>query len=121
MFKLLKNSKGQGAAVQYALTFFFVVAVVVSMTVYFKRAIQGRIKDATLYMAETVHDVYQGNMYIQYEPYYMETVARRAVDADRSTKLLASFNASSGIYDETDSTTSIGTIASNQLPPALAK
>src|SRR5947207_1071053 len=102
MFKLLKNKKGQGMTVQYALTFFFTVAIVVGMTVYFKRAVQGRIRDATVYMVKTVRSAGGGN-YIQYEPYYTETIANRSSDSTQRRNLYGSANFSSGVSEQIDS------------------
>jgi len=58
MFKKLKQSKGQGIAVQYALLFFMVVAVIVNMTTYIKRAMQARIYGARQYMLDQVNAVH---------------------------------------------------------------
>src|SRR3989338_8909653 len=117
MFKLLKNNKGQGFAAQYALTFFFVLAVVVAMTVYFKRTLQGRIRDATVYMANTVHTVYSGRVPVQYEPYYAESEVNRYLDSTRESRLLPSFNSEAGIFLGAETTGVSGTSFSNPAPP----
>ena len=120
MFRLLKNNKGQGLTIQYALTFFFVIIIISGMTIYFKRTLQGRIRDATVYMAKTVHNVYQGNVYVQYEPYYVETHAERTTAADEIEDILPSFNLSSGVWAATDITTTTTQSISNQARPGLA-
>ncbi|MCK5580876.1 MAG: hypothetical protein KAJ18_06345 [Candidatus Omnitrophica bacterium] len=89
MFKLLRNNKGQGVAVQYVLTFFLVTATVASMSVYIRRLVQGRIRDARRYMALTVNaTLSNASLNIlgrdaarySYEPYYMNVENRRFVD-----------------------------------------
>jgi hypothetical protein len=125
MFKVLSDNKGQGAAVQYSLTFFFILAVVAAMTVYFKRAIQGRIRDATVYMAQTATNEYIGcgEVTSQYEPYYADTVIDKVVGSTQSKGLLPSFNASasSGIYVHDENTLTQMQTTSNQAPPKEAK
>ena len=120
MFKLLKNNKGQGATIQYALTFFFIVAAVTGMTVYFKRTLQGRIRDATFYMGDTVGNVYNGRIVRQYEPYYMVSGGDRSMEDTRAKALLGSFNSASGIYTDKGRTVTRGKLYSNQERPGLA-
>ena len=119
MFKLLNNNKGQGATVQYALTFFFVVVAVTGMTVYFKRTIQGRIRDATFSMARTVSNVYNGRIVSQYEPYYITASGDRLLTNDKAQAMLASFNSTAGIYMQNGTTVTKATSYSDQAPPVL--
>lgn len=107
--------------IQYALTFFLIVGVVGAMTFYFKRALQGRIRDATVYMTHTVRNVYTGNVYVQYEPYYIETVADRTLIADQIRDVLPSFDATSGIWEDTGTTVIATSSFSNQARPGLAE
>jgi hypothetical protein len=74
MFKtLLKNKKAQNTA-EYALLIALVVAGVIAMQTYAQRALQARVRDASLYMAETAADVSPtGGATNQYEPYYLST------------------------------------------------
>lgn len=75
---LLKDRAGQGVAAEYAILFFIVVAVIVSMTTYIKRTLQGRIHDARNYMYIQVNGTYN-QLYPNrilpsgYEPYYVKT------------------------------------------------
>jgi hypothetical protein len=104
------------------LTFFLVVAVVASMTTYFKRTIQGRIRDATFYMAKTAANGYVGcsTITLEYEPYYAETQIDRVSDISQLHGLDPSFNSEMGVYG-TDDTSVVNTKTyGNQLPPALA-
>jgi hypothetical protein len=73
MLKLLKNNRGQNTAVEYVVTFFLVVGILSAMSVYIRRTIQGRMRDAQLYMAKTVAEAAPaGNFTVpyEYEPYY---------------------------------------------------
>lgn len=74
---IMKNNSGQAVAVEYAVIFLIVVAVIVAMTTYVNRSLQGRIHDARNYMYIQVNSVYNvyrsGIMPAGYEPYYVET------------------------------------------------
>ncbi len=78
LIRILKNNHGQGVAVEYAILFFIVVAVIAGMTTYVKRALQGRIHDARQYMYNQVNATY-ATLYANrllpngYEPYYLDT------------------------------------------------
>jgi len=68
MFKtLLKNKKAQNTA-EYALLIALVVAGVIAMQTYAQRALQARVRDASLYLASTTNAIGTTN---QYEPYYL--------------------------------------------------
>lgn len=67
--KLIKNRKGQQTA-EYALLISLVVAAVIAMTTYVQRAMQGRMRDASLYMSANTNTIGDTN---QYEPYYLST------------------------------------------------
>jgi len=70
MFKtLLKNKKAQNTA-EYALLIALVVAGVIAMQTYAQRALQARVRDASLYMSATTSEIGTTN---QYEPYYLKT------------------------------------------------
>jgi hypothetical protein len=62
------------------MTFALIAAVVITMTVYFKRTIQGRIAGAHSYAGKEVGRVFTegydlaGGVVLQYEPYYIERV-----------------------------------------------
>ena len=126
MFKKLKQSKGQGIAVQYALLFFMVVAVIVNMTTYIKRAMQARIYGARQYMLDQVNAVhsdpsgnYVGTVQPEYEPYY-------AISRADSTQRLRQTRETSGLGNTSIFTLGINEFrgarsTGNQLPPAQAK
>jgi hypothetical protein len=74
MFKtLLKNKKAQNTA-EYALLIALVVAGVIAMQTYAQRALQSRVRDASLYMAQQSAAVSPTTgVSNQYEPYYLKT------------------------------------------------
>ncbi len=98
MFKLLKNDKGQHTIVEYAVTFFLVVAVVSAMTVYFRRVVQGRIRDTARTMALIVNTANVGNFTYQYEPYYSQADIFRQTDSTDTRSLVGTLPAPSEIY-----------------------
>ena len=129
MFKLLRQNKGQGISVQYSTTFFLVVAVVASMTIYIKRGLQARIHDARNYIFMTVNEVYSnssinivGDLRYEYEPYYANRETIQSIDSIRKDYLFESLpTATSGVYlQELDQTTSVRD-KSSQAPPSAAE
>lgn len=86
--KKITGKSGQGIAVEYVITFFLVAAVLSGMSLYFRRVIQGRIRDATRYAVHTVRQVYPGELYYQYEPYYAYTNAYRKDDSTETRTLI---------------------------------
>ncbi len=75
--KRLRSIQGQAIFAEYVLVFFIVVGMMTVMTVYFKRAVQARIRDSRDYMVKEVKTrtagYYSGNLITQYEPYYTST------------------------------------------------
>ena len=63
-----KNRKAQNTA-EYALLIALVVAGIVAMQQYAQRALQARVRDASVYMATSTAVNTMGNT-LQYEPYY---------------------------------------------------
>jgi hypothetical protein len=92
MVNRLKNCKGQGMTVQYALTFALVLAVITAMSVYFKRAVQGRFVGARDFANRMISATFRsddhynlfGNFALEYEPYYTE----RAIEIERSGTII---------------------------------
>ncbi len=106
MLKTLKNNTAQIIFGEYVLVLFLIVAAATGMTVYFKRAIQARIHDATVLTAQTVtttvpRNYYVGNVYAQYEPYYLNTASGIEQTSFAQEKLLGSFNRTTGIFRKT--------------------
>ena len=76
MFRLRRNKKGQAIAAEFVLALMIVIGMVSAMTVYIKRGVQARIRDARNYMGVTVAErsgLPAANIWIEYEPYYVET------------------------------------------------
>jgi len=80
MFKKLFKNKIAQTTAEYALLISLVVAAVIAMQTYAQRAIQARIRGASLYMATQTNALGTLN---QYEAYYAESrydVDRRSTD-----------------------------------------
>ena len=70
MFKtFLKNKQGQNTA-EYALLIALVVAGIIAMQQYAQRALQARVRDASVYMASSTNKI---GTSAQYEPYYQQS------------------------------------------------
>ena len=67
--KLLKNKKAQNTA-EYAILISLVVAGIIAMQTYAQRALQARVRDASLYLANQTSNIGSTQ---QYEPYYLST------------------------------------------------
>ncbi len=83
MLRILKNRKAQSILGEYAIVFAVALAMIVTMSVYFQRGVQGRIRDARMAMGNIVlsrtHD-YHSEVRIDYEPYYLEVNSDIASD-----------------------------------------
>ncbi|MFH1360163.1 MAG: hypothetical protein ABIJ41_03900 [Candidatus Omnitrophota bacterium] len=80
--KLRKRIKGQSTA-EYAILIALVVAAVIAMQTFAKRALQARIKGASEYMVSNTGAL--GNT-IQYEPYYLTSAGNIDRDQTQSTE-----------------------------------
>ncbi len=82
------NHRGVATMAEYAVTFFLVIALVMAMAVYIQRTLQGRMRDARIYMVETASSACGSDCLnatglsadsttigMQYEPYYIQTNA----------------------------------------------
>ncbi len=67
--KLRNRIKGQSTA-EYAILIGLVVAAVIAMQTYAKRALQARVRDASVYMVAQTNGI---GTTAQYEPYYLST------------------------------------------------
>ena len=67
--KLIKNKRAQNTA-EYAILISLVVAGIIAMQTYAQRALQARVKDAAVFMANASSDL---GTTLQYEPYYLQT------------------------------------------------
>ena len=71
MLKHFRNRKGQNTA-EYAILIALVVGGVIAMQTYAQRALQGRLRDASVMYRDSTTEL--GNT-LQYEPYYTNTVS----------------------------------------------
>ena len=122
----LRQKKGQAVFGEYVLLAVIVVAVVTAMTVYVRRALQGRVRDSIMSSAATARtpfsknggvtfESYTGVVHLQYEPYY----ANRASFIDQQSDSVRTLTAggSSGIYHEDINDKMYIQTYSNQAPP----
>lgn len=119
MLKLNKNRKAQAVMGEYVVVIAMVVAVIVAMTIYFKRSIQSRIHDARDYMVREVRTRtagdFAGDLYTGYEPYYGNTISQVSRDVDDRTILLP--GGSSGIFIKNYDQTVTMSVNSETAPP----
>jgi hypothetical protein len=119
MLKQLRNNKAQAITSEYVLVLFLVVGMMTAMTIYFKRAIQARIRDARTTMINTVlvraANHYNGMLFYEYEPYYANTTSAIFRDTVSETRVLQ--GKSSGIFNKIiDEQTAVQTM-SEIAPP----
>lgn len=103
MLRNLNTNKAQALLGEYVLVFFLVVGMITAMTIYIRRTLQGRIRDARFRMVDMVKkrtgNLYTGTTILRsYEPYYANTESDVVRDFRDVQMLFASFNSSSGIY-----------------------
>ncbi len=118
MLRNLNNRRAQAVIGEYVLVIFMVLGVITAMTVYFKRAVQARHYDALHYMVNDVRQrtagIYNGELYLHYEPYYTNTVAIVERSASSTTRVLSG---GPGIYQKViDESTSVQ-VNSETAPP----
>ena len=80
---LTKRHKGQSTA-EYALLIALVIGAVIGMQKWTQRALQGRIHDASIYMASTSSEL--GNT-LQFEPDYLTTNFEVTRNTSQTTRL----------------------------------
>ena len=125
MIRALKNKKAQVNVAEYTILIVIVVSMVTAMSVYFRRTVQARIREARIYMYQTAHNetkglvignfTHNGHFRIEYEPYYQNTTSFIGTD-DTITRSLRQ-GASSGIFGYSPDTSL--TIVTNSIiaPP----
>ena len=70
---MIKNKKAQNTA-EYAILISLVVAGIIAMQTYAQRALQARVRDASIYMANTISTAGTDmGATVQYEPYYLSS------------------------------------------------
>ena len=81
MLKLFKNKRAQNTA-EYAILIALVVGGVIAMQTYAQRALQGRLRDASVKMRDDTNGL--GNT-LQYEPYYSNSSTTTTRNSSKST------------------------------------
>jgi len=107
MLRYKRNNNAQAHFGEYFIVLTLVVGMAAGMTIFVKRTFQARMRDAKHTMVQIVRegtrDVYNGVLYLEYEPYYFNSVGTTDLDYNRRETLSA--GASSGdsnkIFDET--------------------
>ncbi|MBF0486417.1 MAG: hypothetical protein HQL16_07890 [Candidatus Omnitrophica bacterium] len=89
MLKMFKNKKAQNTA-EYAILIALVVGGVIAMQTYAQRALQGRLRDASVTLRDSTKEI--GNT-LQYEPYYQNSKSDTNKGSD-TTETGAQINAS---------------------------
>jgi len=126
MLRTINNIRAQAIMGEYVLVFFMVAAVMTAMTVFFKRAVQGRIRDARVGMeliianhleAEGYPLYWTGNMRTHYEPYYANSSSLISRDTRKETQLFATPGFSSGLFLKIINEASSTKTLSNTAPP----
>ena len=126
MFKLLKCKQGQAVYTEYAITFFMVAGIIIAMSTYVKRAVQGRIYSAHQNVFVDVNAVFtnpvynfQGNIWAQYEPYYVtNSIAQKRYSSSQITTITPAGR--DGVVEYRDSSRSRSDSSRDQPAPAFA-
>jgi uncharacterized protein (UPF0333 family) len=129
MLRILKNTRAQASSSEYVLLVGIVVTAMITMTVYFRRAVQARIWAAEHSMIATAicrtgpHHRYNsgdwGNWYTHYEPYYLNTASMITRNDSMASALTSSnFTKTYNTYTsvETNSDTASPRFYLNNLP-----
>ena len=123
MLRAIRNNRAQAISSEYVMVFFIVIAVSTAMTIYFKRSIQARMRDARMYMVKEIITRTNGvnfvgnGIWVEYEPYYTHQIAQTDRFASVNTFLLPSLPASSGIFRQNPDIITSTEVFSNVLPP----
>ena len=87
MLRKIRSRMGQLSAAEYAILFSIVAATYMTMTVFVKRALQGRVlagRNGMVGLAEHFSNgYYEGPFIYEYEPYYKESKSSVQRDSTR--------------------------------------
>ena len=125
MLKQFHNQRAQANFGEYALLFLVILGMITAMGIYFRRALQGRIRDARSTMFKIVRNYTPpgvnivGNLWVEYEPYYTNTTAFVTRTSDMQSNILS--GESSGIIRELTNEYSAVQVISVTAPPMNAK
>jgi hypothetical protein len=91
-----RDKKGQAVASEYMMVIFIVIGMVSAMTVYFRRAVQGKIyaaRNMTVnYVLAATNREFAGNLYVEYEPYY----ANAESETERASEIVQKLKTDGG-------------------------
>ncbi len=120
MVKKRCSEKGQIISGEYVVASVLMIAALVSMSVYFRRALQARVHDTQLYAINEASTALYGSggnkIPPQYEPYYTKSYAQ--IDSYQRDN---SFFFNGGMVNKTINTEQGMTVFSKQLEPGLAQ
>jgi hypothetical protein len=117
MLKRFRNNSGQSIGAELVITFVVVALAISMMSVYVRRAMQGRVRDFVVYTRDEAANALgnSSNLYavaLQYEPYYINSVATVGQEASDTSTIAAN-----GEYTKTFSQTRSADSTSQQLAP----
>ena len=125
MLKQFHSKIAQANFGEYALLFLVILGMILAMGIYLRRALQGRIRDARAYMFRTVilrtppGINIVGKLWVEYEPYYTNTLAFVTRTSDMQSNILS--GGSSGIFRELTNEYSAVQVISITAPPMNAR
>ena len=124
MLKIFKNKKAQNTA-EYAILIALVIGGVIAMQTYAQRALQGRLRDASVALRDQTTGIATDNgaTTLQYEPYYQNTSndMLKSSEKTQTANSQEDTNISTKQATSTDQTTynnaavSSGTLSGNEL------
>ena len=109
----MSKRKGQTTTVEYAIILLLVAAVIIAMTTYVRRALQGRVRDVSVMAVTRAAKTIDTNMLYEYEPYYLQTSS----NTDRKVNKAEQVSGTGGFITSMNATTGAQS-ASNQAAPA---
>jgi hypothetical protein len=81
--------KGQSVSGEYVLLAVLVVLAITAMTVYVRRTLQGRMRDASMVAVLRANTALGQDVLIEYEPYYTDTAADTAAASVKTQRVVA--------------------------------
>lgn len=122
MPKRFKTTTDRPSAAQmvteYAMTLAIVVMMVVTMTIFVKRLLQARMKDAHDFMMETARNSYGGVIDDEYEPYY--SISNSQMDQKINDSSVLDRGGTTGAFTKTYNEERTVNTISEQTPPISA-
>lgn len=111
----LRSKTGQGVSGEYVLMIALIVISITAMTVYARRTLQGRMRDANQEAIKRASAALGQSMPIEYEPYYAKSSADTDSFSAEDEKIVADPTVNSLFATTKNSARSVSS-ASSQLP-----